>query len=130
MRTRAYRPEAPCCLEDRSLLSGVAGHPVDPVVFSRRQFNLFAEHERIGFDLFARYRDVNQLHEEIEEVFVLIPFERVDGLKVSVDRIVDRMLHDLSAGVPHAIRSALKDVIAVTHADVQARVRAGDVVLR
>jgi hypothetical protein len=130
MRTRAYRPEAPCCLEDRSLLSGVAGHPVDPFVFSRRQFNVFAEHVRIGFDLFARYREVSQLHEEIDTVIVLIPFARVDGLEVSIDRIVDRMRHDLSAGVPHAIRSALKDVIAVTHADVQARVRAGDVVLR
>jgi hypothetical protein len=40
------------------------------------------------------------------------------------------MRHDLIAHVPHAIRSAHKDVIAVIRADVEARVRAGDVVLR
>jgi hypothetical protein len=130
MRTRAYRPEAPCCLEDRSLLSSVAGPSAHPVVLTHRRLNFVLERMRQGFDLFGRYRDVIQLHSEIEDVVVMIPFERVDGLEVSIDRIVDRMRHDLSDHVPHAVRSALNDVIAVTRADVQARVRAGDVVLR
>ena len=46
MRTRAYRPEVPGCLEDRSLLSGVAGLSADPVVLPHRRFNLVAEHMR------------------------------------------------------------------------------------
>ena len=84
---------------------------------------------RMGFDLFARYRDVSQLRNEINDVVVMIPFGQVDGLEVSINRIVNRMQHDLSAHVPHAIRSALNDVLAVTRADVEARVRAGDVVV-
>ncbi len=130
MLTRAYRPEVPCCLEDRSLLSGVGGHSADPFVYSRRQFNAFAEHIRIGFDLFVRHRYVPELHDEINDVIVWIPFGRVDGLEGSINRIVDRMQHDLSAGVPHAVRSAYNDVIAVAHADVEARVKSGDVVVR
>jgi hypothetical protein len=129
MRTRAYRPEVPGCLEDRPLLSGVAGLSAHPVVLSHRQFNFVAEHMRMGFDLFARYRDVSQLRNEINDVVVMIPFGQVDGLEVSINRIVNRMQHDLSAHVPHAIRSALNDVLAVTRADVEARVRAGDVVV-
>jgi hypothetical protein len=54
----------------------------------------------------------------------------VDGLGVSINRIVTRMQHDLSAHVPHAIRSARNDVLAVTRAEVKARVQAGDVVVR
>ena len=61
---------------------------------------------------------------------MMIPFERVDGLDVSINRIVNRMQHDLSANVPHAVRSARNDVIAATLADVEARVQAGDVVVR
>ena len=79
--------------------------------------------------MFARYRDVSQLRNEINDVVVMIPFGQVDGLEVSINRIVNRMQHDLSAHVPHAIRSALNDVLAVTRADVEARVRAGDVVV-
>ena len=129
MRTRAYRPEILGCLEDRSLLSGVAGLTADPVVLSRRQFHFIAEHMRLGFQLFARYRDVSQLHNEINDVAVWIPFGRVDGLQVSINRIVNRMQHDLSANVPSAIRKASNDVIAVTRADVEARAQAGDVVV-
>lgn len=60
----------------------------------------------------------------------MIPFAGVDGLGASTDRIVDRMRHDLTAHVLHAVRSAYKDVIAVTRADLQARIRAGDLVVR
>src|SRR5262249_31375900 len=89
-----------------------------------------AERMRAGFDLFGRYRDVAQLHDEIDDVVVMIPFGRADGLRVSINGIVNKMQHDLSAHVPHAVHSALNDVLAVTRADVDARIRAGDVVLR
>jgi hypothetical protein len=99
-------------------------------VYTRRQFNFFADHVRSGFALFGRYRDVSQLHDEINDVVVLIPFGRVDGLGISINRIVDRMQHDLSANVPHAVRSAYHDVISVAHAGVEARVQSGDVIVR
>ena len=89
MRTRAYRPEVPGCLEDRSLLSGVAGLSADPVVLSHRRFNKFAELTRLGFHSFGRDRDVSALRSEIYDVAVMIPFGRVDGLGVSVNRILD-----------------------------------------
>jgi hypothetical protein len=130
MRTRAYRPEVPGCLEDRSLLSGVAGLSAEPGVLTRRRFNTVAEQIQLGFQLFARDRVVSHLGDEIYDVAVLIPFGRVDGLGVSINRILNRMQHDLSAHVPHALRSARNDVLAVTRADVEARVQAGDVVLR
>ena len=130
MRTRAYRPEAPVCLEDRSLLSAAAGLSADPVVLPHPRFSFILERLREDFELFGRYRNVPFLRDEISDVIGGIPFERVDGLGVSIDRIVNRMRHDLSAHVPHAIRSALNDVIAVTRAEVEVRVRSGDVVVR
>ncbi len=130
MPTRAYRPESPGCLEDRSLLSGVAGLSADPVVLSHRRFNTVAELMRLGFRSFGRDRNVTELGDDLYKVAVMIPFGRVDGLGVSINRILDRMQDDLSNNVPHAIRSARNDVIALTRADVEARVQAGDVVVR
>jgi hypothetical protein len=130
MRTRAYRPEAPVSLEDRSLQSGVAGPSAQPVVLLHRRLNFILDHMRGGFVLFTRYHDISQVHSEIDDVVVMVPFQRVDGLDVSIDRIVDRMRQDLAAHVPGAIRSASNDVIAATVADVLARVRAGDVIVR
>jgi hypothetical protein len=117
-------------LEGRTLLSGVVGLSAHPVVFSHRRFIFVAEHMRMGFDLYTRYRDVSQLGGEIDDVVVMIPFEQVDGLDNSINRIIKRMQHDLSTSVPHAIRSARNDVIAVTRAEVEARVQAGDVIVR
>jgi hypothetical protein len=134
MRTRAYRPEVPGCLEDRSLLSGAAGLSADPVVLSRLRLNKVAEHVRASFLTFARdakvFHEVSHLGDDIYDAVVVIPFGRVDGLGVSINRILSRMQHDLSAHVPHAITSARDDVLAVIRADVEARVRAGDVVVR
>ena len=130
MRTRAYRPEVPQCLEDRSLLSGIPGLSADPVVLPRRKFNMFAEEIRVTFQTFARDRLASDLHDRIFIYGVMIPFARVDGLGVSINRILDRLHRDLAANVPDAIRSARTDVLAVIRADVQARVRAGDVVVR
>jgi hypothetical protein len=130
MRTRAYRPEAPARLEDRSLLSGVAGPSADPVIFSRHRLSFIVDGIQGGFDLFARNRDVSQLHDAIDNFVVMIPFGRVDGVRGSIDRIVTRMQDDFSARVPHAFRRARIDVNAVIRADVEARVRAGDLVVR
>jgi hypothetical protein len=83
-----------------------------------------------GFNLYVRYRDIVQLHNEIDDVVVMIPFGGVDGLEKKIDGIVDRMRDDLAAHVPLAIQSAFIDVIAVSRAEVEARVQAGDVVVR
>jgi hypothetical protein len=130
MRTRAYRPEATGYLEDRSLLSGVAGPSADPVIFSRHRLSFIVEHIQGGFDLFARYRDISQLHSEIDDVVVMIPFGRADGVRGSINRIVTRMQNEISAHVPHAFRRARIDVNAAIRADVEARVQAGDLIVR
>jgi hypothetical protein len=130
MRTRAYRPEVPGYLEDRSLLSGVAGPSADPVIFSRHRLSFIVEHIQLGFDEYARTRDPILLHDEIDDVIVMIPFGRVDGLTGSIDRILTRMRDEFSAHVPHAFRQARIDVDAAIRADVEARVRAGDLVVR
>ena len=130
MRTRAYRPEVLDRLEDRSLLSGVTGLSADPVVLPRRTLDFVFDHMRQGFILFGRYHDVTQVQSEMDDVVGMIPFAQVDGLRVSIHRILNRMQHDFLAHVPHAWSSARHDVLAVTFADVEARVRAGDVVVR
>jgi hypothetical protein len=84
----------------------------------------------MGFVLFARYRDLSQLGAEINDIIVNIPFGGVDGLEASIGGILKRMKHEISAKVPHAFRSARNDVLAVTRAVVEARVQAGDVILR
>jgi hypothetical protein len=129
MRTRAYRPEIPARLEDRSLLSGVAGSSADPVVFSRHRLSFIVDHIQSGFAGFARYRDISQLHSEIDDGVVMIPFGRADGIRGSIFRIVARMQDDFRARVPHAFRRARIDVNAAIRADVMARVRAGDLVV-
>jgi hypothetical protein len=131
MRTRAYRPEAPACLEDRSLLSGFAGPSHEPVVLLNRQLDKVIDHMESSFLLVARNGlSVPHLRQQLRDVAVIIPFGRVDGLGVSIKRIVNRMQHDLAAGVPHPIRSASEDAVAATRATVKARVEAGDVVVR
>mgnify|MGYP000906098304 CR=1 FL=1 len=129
MRTRAYRPEVPGCLEGRTLLSGVSGLSAHPVVFPHRLKNQADELMHLAFYKFAMFRDVEHLREELRDVAVLIPFGRVDGLGVAINGTVDRMQKDLSAKVPHAIRSALIDVVTATRAEVATRVRAGDVIV-
>jgi hypothetical protein len=126
MLTRVYRPEAPVSLEDRSLQSGLS----QPVVLLHRQLNMILDHMRNGFVLFTRYHDLGQVHSEIEDVVVNIPFGRQDGLDVSIDRIVDNMAVELHAHVPGAIQSASHAVLVATIAEVKVRVQAGDVVVR
>lgn len=130
MRTRAYRPEVPGCLEDRSLLSAVAGLSADPVVITHNRIITITEQVGLAFQLFHHDRDVAHLRDEIYDVAVIIPFGRVDGLGLSINRIVNRMQRGLSAHVPHAIGLARNAVIAAMRAEVEARVQAGDVVVR
>ncbi len=130
MRTRAYRPEIPGCLEDRSLLSGVAGPSADPVVFSRHRLSFIVQHIQQGFDLFARYHDISQVRSEIDDVVVMLPFGRADGIRGSLDRVVARMQREIRAHVPGAFHRARIDVTNVIRADVEARVRAGDLIVR
>jgi hypothetical protein len=130
MRTRAYRPDVPGCLEDRSLLSSVAGLSADPIVFTRREFNLIPERIQEAFQSARRVGDFTDLHDDILGAVVNIPFGRDDGLAVSINGILNTMQHDLAAKVPGALSSARNDVIAVTRADVEARAQAGDIVVR
>jgi hypothetical protein len=130
MRTRAYRPEVAGCLEERLLLSGVTGPLAHPVILSRDRLNFVAEQILMDFDTFARNHDIIQLRNDLGDVIVIIPFGQVDGLERSINRILHRMQHELSADVPHAFRSARHDVLAVTRAEVVARIRAGDVIVR
>jgi hypothetical protein len=130
MRTRAFRPEVPGCLEGRSLLSGVAGLSANPVVLRLPKFNKFAEEVRSDFQTFAQGGYVSVLREALRDVAVIIPFGRVDGLGVEINRIVTTMQRELRANVPGAVQSAQTDILAATRAEVEARVKAGDVVVR
>jgi hypothetical protein len=130
MRTRAYRLEVPGCLEDRSLPSSVAAPSAEPIILTRREFNLIPEQIQAAFQSARRNGGIAELHDEILDAVVVIPFGRVDGLAISINGILNRMRHDLAAKVPHALSSARNAVIAVTHADVEARVQAGDIVVR
>ena len=97
MRTRAYRPEVPGCLEHRSLLSSVTGRLANPIALTRREFNRIPEQIQSAFQLSRRNGDIPHLHEEILDAVANIPFGRVDGLAVSINGILNRMRHDLSA---------------------------------
>jgi hypothetical protein len=130
MRPRPYRPENPGCLEGRLLLSGAAGLSDKPYVFSQHTFKFYAIHVESDFTSFARYRSSIELHREIEDVLPLIPYARADGLRDKIDSIVDGMVEQVHEGVPHAIRTANEAVIAVTRSEIQARVQAGDVVVK
>jgi hypothetical protein len=130
MRTRAYRPEVSGSLEDRSLLSSVAGLSADPIVLTRSEFNLVPERIQEAFYTFRKGFGVSELHDDILNAIVNIPFGRVDGLAKSINGILKMMEQDIHAKVPDAISSAQNDVIAVVRADVQARAQAGDIIVR
>jgi len=117
-------------LEGRSLLSGVAALSADPVVVSRRQFHQTIVHIQFAFGEFTPFRVAYVLRDDLHNVAKPVPFGRVDGLDETIDRVVDRLQHDLSAHVPHPVRSAQHALLVTIHSNVVARVRAGDVVLR
>lgn len=130
MRTRAFRPEVSDCLEGRLLMSGVAGRPADTYVFTGRQFKVFAVHLQIEFDIYTHIKDIDHLRNGLDDLIPLIPYARADGLHAKVEHIVGQMRRDIRANVPHAIRRAANEVLAVTRAELEARVQAGDVVIR
>ncbi len=130
MRTRAYRPEAPGCLEDRSLLSGAAGPSADPIVFTRRQFNNVPAQIQDAFYLFRQGGGIPELHDEINEAVVAVPFGRQAGLAASINRTLNTLRQDMHAKVPQAVSIAHNEVIAATRAAMQAQAQAGNVVVR
>lgn len=95
MRKRAYCPEVPGCLENRSLLSGVAGLSAHPIVLTRRQFNQVPERIQTAFHLFRQGNGISHLHDDILSAVAIIPFGRVDGLGASINGILGRMQHDM-----------------------------------
>ena len=130
MRTRAYRPEVSGCLEGRLLLSGVAGRPAAPYVLTGRQFKSFVVHLDAEFDIFRHTKDGSHLIDGLKNLIPLIPFARADGLPAKLNHIVDQMGRDIHANVPQPVRTAANEILAVTRAELEARVQAGDVVLR
>jgi hypothetical protein len=130
MRTRAYRPEAPGCLEGRSLLSGVAGHLADPIVLTRREFNYVPEQIQEAFLDFRQGSGISELRNEISDAVVAVPFGREDGLAASIDGILGTLRSDMHAKVPQAVSIAHNEVLAVTRAAMQAQAQAGNVVVR
>jgi hypothetical protein len=130
MRTRAYRPEVPGCLENRSLLSGVAGMSADPIVLTRREFNLVPEEIRSAFEDYRQGFGIEKLHNDILDAVAPIPYAQADGLGSSITRILKTMQRDIHAKDPQAINSAVNAVTAVTRADVQAFAQAGKIVVR
>ncbi len=132
MPKRAYRPEISCGLENRALLSGfaAAGLSAHPIVITRAKFNLVPEEIQSAFHEYRQGFGMAELHEEIFDDIVNIPFARVDGLAESVNGILNKLQQNMQAKVPNAISTAHNDVTAVTRADVQARVQAGDIIVR
>jgi hypothetical protein len=129
MRRRAYRPEAPVALEGRALLSSVARPPARPVALSQIRYTVAVKQTEMAFQVYNRNRDLFDLREALDNLIVMVPFGRQDGLRPAMEEITGRLPGQLRAGVPHAIRAASNELIAVIHADVVARVRAGDLVI-
>lgn len=130
MRGRAYRPELPGYLEDRLLMSGMVGSATDPVILSARRLVFVGRQIRQGFHIFGRDRDIPHLREDLYNVAVLIPFGRMDGLGVTMNRIVTQMGRDLTTHARGVIPSAQAAVLAATRGVVRSRVEAGDVIVK
>lgn len=130
MRRRAFRPEVPCSLEGRVLLSGAGGLSTDPVILSARRFTWVGQQIVSSFWIFKRHRNIEDLRSSIADVVVVIPFGRVDGLGVTMNRVVTELRGELAGNVPRAISSARNEILTATRAQVSARVEAGDVIVR
>ncbi len=130
MHKRAYRPEVADFLETRKLLSAAATRTAEPYPYSRRLFTFTAEHIRLGFYLYNQYRDIDQLHAEISDVAVHVPFQKADNLGPRIETILDRMQESIAGHVRNAVRSAQNEVVALIRTDVMAHVKAGEVVIR
>ncbi|WP_422929086.1 hypothetical protein [Singulisphaera sp. PoT] len=130
MRTRAYRPEAPRSLEDRSLLSGFGGPAADPVVMTSRQLDTILEQVRLNFQLYAENGNVPRLREQLQIAVKNVPFGRIDGLGISFNAIVQRMRRELNARqLFHPVAQASNRAVAAVNVEVQNRVASGDLVV-
>lgn len=127
MRTRAYRPEIPACLEERSLLSGVAGPSAHPVVITKGQVGSINFQIQADFAAFLRNHQIPDLRNDIYNVAVAVPFGQVDGLGVRINAIITTMERQLLAHVPRAFITGETEVLAAVRAELETRVQAGDV---
>lgn len=133
MRKRAFRPEVLDSLEDRRLMSGVGTASAgagNPYVLSLRTYHLIGRQLKQGFDLFRRNLDPGQIVNEHKDVIVLVPYQAEDHLRARRDEIVQRMIREIRAGVPHAVRRAEADLLGTVRGSIEAHVRAGQVVIR
>lgn len=132
MRRRAFRPEPPGPLEDRSTPSGAAAAaaPAEPVVFSFRRLERVTAHIQYSFSFFTRFHQYSRLREELKSDVIPIPFARADGLAEVIDAVVDDLQDEFPSGSPRAVHRAQKEVIATMRVQLANRVRAGDVILR
>jgi hypothetical protein len=130
MHKRAYRPEVQCCLENRSLLSGVAGLSPHPTVLTRREFNLVPIRVQSAFFAFRQGFGISTLHDDIFSAIAIIPSVHVDGLVTSINGILKTLKRDQHAKVPGAVSSARNEVLAAIRAHVQTLAQRGDVVVR
>ncbi len=130
MRKRAYRPEVPCALENRSLLSGVSGLSPNLTVITRREFNRVPERVQLAFVAFRHGNGISLLHADIFDGLAIIPFVHTDGLVTSINGILKTLKHDQRARVPGAVNSAQNQVLAAIRADAQALAQRGDIVVR
>ena len=130
MRTRAYRPEAPW----------LPGRPI-PVIGRRgtlgRSYRFHASSVRRrarqiqdAFYLFRQGGGIPELHDEINEAVVAVPFGRQAGLAASINRTLNTLRQDMHAKVPQAVSIAHNEAIAATRAAMQAQAQAGNVVAR
>ncbi|QEH36701.1 hypothetical protein OJF2_52860 [Aquisphaera giovannonii] len=129
MRRRAFRPELPGQLEDRSLASVAAGSPGHPAVFRKGMVNDIIREVHSQFLVYIRYRDPTLLREQIDRNVTLIPYSRADRLLDSIDGILHDMLRDQAAGAPRPVLKASNRTIALIRSDVVQHVKAGDLVL-
>jgi hypothetical protein len=130
MRERAYRPEVPCCLENRSLLSSVPGPSPNPTVITRREFNRIPEQVQLAFVGFRQGNGISPLHDDIFTAMAIIPFAHADGLVTAINGILKTLKHEHRAKGPAAVTSAHNEVLAAIRADMQSLAQRGDVVVR
>ena len=127
MPQRPFVPEPPGPLEGRMLLSGSGKAPRLPVPLSGVAFNGGTDRIRADFEQYATGGNYRLLRTQLAQLSTSIPFARQDGLGQRTNAILDRMRQDQADGVPAAIQSAYRQVMAGRKADVDARVATGTV---
>ena len=129
MRRRAFTPDALGRLEDRVVLSHVAGLSQGPVELSDLRFNMAIGLVKKDFELFATSGDLERLRAMLAEHTKGIPFHQVDGLGTKVDAILVQMQSDIASEAPRPISTSHHRVVGAIRADVKARIDDGSIVV-